>query len=53
MDVNLKQLMSSFSQPTEHHDTKGLDSKRLKERLKKASLKATKQKPCGALAGLN
>jgi hypothetical protein len=44
MDVNLKQLMSSFSLPTEHHDTKGRDRKRLKERLKKASLKATKQK---------
>jgi hypothetical protein len=41
MDVNLKQLMNPNSPQPEKRDDNGRDRKRLKERLKKASLKGS------------
>ena len=44
MDVNLKQLMSVILPKSEKQNDNSRDRKRLKERLKKASLKESKQR---------
>ncbi len=44
MDVNLKQLMSVILPKSEKQNDTSRDRKRLKERLKKASLKESKQR---------
>jgi hypothetical protein len=43
MDFNLNQLMRTISPQTEKKEDEGRDRKRLKERLKKASLLASKK----------